>query len=1150
MSFAHLHLHTEYSLLDGECRIRDIPAAVLRAGQSAVAVTDHGVLYGAVAFFRACREAGVKPIIGCELYIAPRTMADRDRLIDGTCSSSVVLVENEEGYRNLIRIVSRSYREGFFNVPRTDRNTLAECSKGLILLTGGPDSAVARHIRNGDRLQAEEWILWAKSVFGPSRFYLELQRHGVNGERTVSDVLAQYGKTFGIPLVATNDVHYLRQEDYEVQHLLNAIGSGVPLAELSGMEGSQYYLKTEEEMRAAFPDHPEAVDNASLIADRCRFEFSFSERHLPVFRTPSGESSDACLTRLAEEGFRKRFPDPSVIQEDEYRERLNYELSVIRAMGFCDYYLIVWDFVRFARSRNIPVGPGRGSGVASLVAYCLGITDVDPIPFHLVFERFLNPERVSMPDFDIDFSDVRRGEVMDYVSEKYGSDRVAQIVTFGTLQFRNALRDSARALGIRNSDADRIVRMASATNADTLSQALEASADLREAMESDPAVARWIGLAGKLEGRPRGASTHASGVVVSDAPLETYVPLSVNDGVTVTHFPMSAVDSLGLLKIDFLGSRFLTLLQEAETEIRKTDPSFRLDAVPLDDAETFELISEGRTTGLFQIESAGMQSLARSLRPKSLNDLILLISLFRPGPLFSLDTFRKNYANPDAVTYELPQLKPILEETYGCMLYQEQIIRICTDLAGFTLGRADLVRRAVAKKKPGEMEKVKNDFLEGCAANGIPYRVSEPLFENISRFAEYSFNKSHSAAYAVTTYRTAYLKRHYPLQYMCALLNSAGGNLDKIREYQEELAHLGFRMLPPDLNLAEPGFRPEGNGVRFGLAFIKNVGSLYAERICAERRAGLYAGPEDFLTRLGSATTAKAYEALIRAGALDSFGWSRSSLLQTAEEALDKCVRRRSREAEGQIGMFDDLPGEDRLFRLPLSETERLTPADRLRGEREWTGVYLSGHPLDGYESYAASVGAKTSRDLLAGTNPGSQSGKPSARYLGFISDLSTRLTKRNEPMAYLKTEDREGELNLIVFPQAYTKYAALLTVGSVLDFTVSPPSERERGGGPDGPRWIMNAAAVPRASEPEEDVCLYLRVRNMEDPLLEKALKALRKRPGSAGVMIYLSETKSLKSANRLSCAADEACLRELTSILGRDNVVLKPKQRKEGVH
>lgn len=1149
MSFAHLHLHTEYSLLDGECRIKEIPAAVLRAGQSAVAMTDHGVMYGAVGFFQACENAGVHPIIGCEVNIAPRTMADKDRMLDSAYSTAVLLAENEEGYRNLIRIVSLSYTKGFFTVPRTDLSTMAKYRSGLILLAGGADSAISNYIRNGERSRAEEWIQWAKNTFGESNFFLELQRHGNSGERTVTDVLARYAETYGLQMVATNDVHYIRKEDSDVQRLLNAVGSGTLLSELKGMEGDQYYLKTEAEMRAAFPDHPEAIDNAARIAERCSFSFSFSTRHLPVFMTPDGESSSEYLARLADEGFQKRFPNPESIPEADYKARLKYELSVIRSMGFSDYYLIVWDFVRFAKSKNIPVGPGRGSGVASLVAYCLGITDVDPLPYHLVFERFLNPERVSMPDFDIDFSDTRRNEVVDYVVKKYGEDRVAQIVTFGTLQFRNALRDAARALGMDYAETDRIVRIASRSAAETLDQALELCPEIREAAENDPAVREWIRFAGKLEGRPRGASTHASGVVIADAPLDNYLPLSVNDSVTVTQYPMGAVDSIGLLKIDFLGSRFLTLLRETEERIRSEHPEFKLESIPLDDKETFDLVSEGRTLGLFQIESGGMQSLARSLRPETMNDLILLISLYRPGPIFSLETFLKNYAHPETIVYDIPELEPILRETFGCMLYQEQIIRICTDLAGFTLGHADLVRRAVAKKKPDQMEKEKKAFLEGCSDHGIPVEKSGPLFEKISRFAEYSFNKSHSAAYAMTTYRTAYLKKHFPLQYMCALLNYSAASQDKIREYNEEMVHMGIRILPPDINRSCPDFTPENGAVRYGLAAVKNVGGLFADRIAAERRAGNYSGPEDFLSRMGNAANAKGYEALIRSGALDAFGWSRSSLLQTAEEAFEKCVRSKSREVEGQIGMFDELT-DDTLFRLPLSKEETLPIAERLSGEREWTGLYLSGHPLDAYD---LSQSTRTAAELNSEAEEGRFRQGEIRRFIGFVTAVSTRLTKKNEPMATVRAEDLSGDVELIVFPQAYAKYAPLLAQGSVLMFSVNPPNSQyaDRRGGT--ARWIADTVSVPGkkadTGRTPDDMVMYLRVSSLDHPMAGKAIQFIRKHPGPAGVLFFLSESNTLKSANQLTCAADEGTVSVLKSILGSDNVVLKKKKRKEGI-
>ena len=1159
MAFVHLHLHTEYSLLSGECRIHEIPRAVREAGQDAVAVTDLGVLYGAVDFFNACSDAGVRPIIGCEMYLAPRTMADKDRLVDSAVTSVVLLAENEEGYRNLIRLVTRSYKEGFFGVPRIDRTALAAHKEGLIVLSGGMRSDIAKHIRSGNRTEAERQILWYRDTFGPEHFYLELQRHGIGLERTVSDVLSRYGEEFGVPLVATNDVYYLKEQDFDVQHLLHAIGAGVTLAELEGLETDQYYLKTEEEMLAAFPDHPEAVANSGRIADRCRFSFPRQTFHLPAFRTPDGEPSSRYLKQLTEQGFLSRFPNPGQIPEEDYRKRIAYELSIIDRMGFSDYYLIVWDFVRYAKSMNIPVGPGRGSGVASLVAYCLGITDVDPMPFRLVFERFLNPDRVSMPDFDIDFSDVRRGEVMEYVTEKYGADRVAQIITFGTLQYKNALRDTARALGMRQEDAESVIRLVAASSSETLAEAVENSSALRETVENNPAVADLVRFAQKLEGRPRTASTHASGVVISDRPLTDYIPLSVNESVTVTHYPMAAIDRLGLLKIDFLGSRYLTILAEAESGIREEHPDFRLADIPTDDDATFRFLCSGRTAGIFQVESAGMQALIRRLRPGSLEDIILLISLYRPGPLFSLDTFLNNHAHPESIRYEIPELRPILQETYGCMLYQEQIIRICTDLAGFTLGHADLVRRAVAKKKPDEMEKVKTDFLEGCAKNGIPYAKAEQLFLQISKFAEYSFNKSHSAAYAVTTYRTAYLKTHYPQQYMCALMNNAAGNPEKIREYQEDCREMGIRILPPDVQHSKAAFSAEADSIRYGLASIKNIGSLYAERICAERTVGRFTSVENFLSRMGTSTNAKAYEALIRSGAMDSFGWSRGSLLQTADEAFEKCIRSRSRESEGQIGMFDTGEGGESMFRIPLSREETLTVAERLSGEREWTGIYLSGHPLDGYAAYSASVGAVSVASLRASADRAPEEGRTFRRIVCFITDMSTRLTRKNESMAFLHVEDLTGELDLLVFPQTYARVSPLLSVGRVLDLTVSPQTSGQRP--QDGrSRWVLQSALAPdlsaprprketpsRGARPRPDRSVCIRVKNEQDPLLANAIGWIGDHPGKAEVLVYFSDSGKWTIANRVTCTDDESRLRELKQILGDENVVLKHNSKKE---
>ncbi len=1164
MSFVHLHLHTEYSLLDGECRIERLPEAVKAAGQTAVAITDHGVMYGAVSFYKACQAAGVKPIIGCEVNVAPRRMEDKERLLDSGVTQLVLLVRNETGYANLMSIVSQAFTKGFFEVPRTDRETLQKHAEGLIALSGGLSGSVAQCLLRGDRSAAREQILWLERTFGHGNFYLEIGRHGVSGERQVGEELLRFSRELAIPLVAANDVHYLKQEDAELQQLLAAIREGVTLAERPGMEGTQYYLKTEQEMQALFPDLPEALENTVRIADRCSFHFDFNTCHLPVFPVPAGElpadtppadASNAYLQRLCLEGYEARIRDGFLQSGRDYEERMQYELSVIREMGFSDYYLIVWDFVRFAKQADIPVGPGRGSGVGSLVAYCLGITDVDPLAFGLLFERFLNPERISMPDFDIDFSDERRGEVIEYVSEKYGRDHVAQIVTFGTMACKQALRDAGRAMGLSYTEVDEVVRLVPRIFNITLENALKESPELKKRCDEDPDVALLVANALRLEGRPRNTSTHATGVVVTDLPLTHYVPLSVNDDVTVTQYTMNTVAELGLLKIDFLGLRYLSIIRETELGVRKLQPDFRIDAVPFDDSETYALLSAGHSLGLFQLESEGMRGLLQKLQPRTLEDIVSVISLYRPGPALSIDTFLKNRRDPAGTEYLVPELKPILEETHGCMLYQEQVMLICRRLAHFTFGHADLVRRAMAKKKRSEMEKEEAAFLNGCRENGIPVDKAAAIFDLMREFAKYAFNKSHAVAYAVVAYRTAYLKAHYPQIYMCALLNTVGGWREKLQEYAADCASLGIRILPPDVNRSEAAFAAEGEQIRYGLSAVKSVGGLFAGRIVAERHAGVYRSVEDFLTRLSPVAGARPIEALTRAGALDCFGAGRGSILSSLERALEQLSRMRGRSSAGQIGMFDSPESGSSVLQLNLSPEETLPPAERLSAEKEYTGLYFSGHPLDKYAAVRQKSGAKTARELLAGLTGGSIRQKQEQHFLGMVTSKRIRLTKKNTAMAFAAAEDETGNLELILFPNAYERFGSQVVPGAIFDFFGEV--ELVEGREEDSPPEVKMILKKINVSNPEtiptrEDgilsretavgvPALYLKATAENREKLDDAIAAAKAVPGDARILVYFSEEKKLRAVKNAACEPKESLLQTLRQLLGDANVAVK---------
>lgn len=1157
MAFVHLHLHTEYSLLDGECRIAQIPSAVRSAGQTAVAITDRSVMYGAVAFYQACMQEGIQPIIGCEVVLAPDRASGRSFLQQESSSHLTLLVKDGTGYANLMEIVSHAFLKHPADDPCTDLDMLRTHADGLIALSGCLQGAVAQALLQNDYAAAKERALQLEKIFGHGNFYLEIGRHGVEGERTVGTGLIRLSEELGIPLVATNDVHYLRQEDASVQRLLSAIRTGQTLEDRVGKEGTQYYLKTEQEMRSLFPDIPEAIENTARIAQKCRFAFDFHTYHLPVFPLPNGQESHTYLRTLCHEGYERRVRDGLIKPSDVYTERLAYELSVVESMGFTDYYLIVWDFVRFARERHIPVGPGRGSGVGSLAAYCLGITDVDPIPFGLLFERFLNPERVSMPDFDIDFSDERRGEVIDYVAEKYGRDHVAQIITFGTMACKQALRDAGRAMGMPYAAVDEIVRLIPRQQNITLEAALQQSPDLKKRFTEDAEVRALVENSLRLEGRPRNTSTHATGVVVTDLPLTQYVPLAVNESVTVTQYTMTTVADLGLLKIDFLGLRYLSILDDAERAIRAKQPSFRLESLPYDDDATYALLCEGHSLGLFQLESEGMRHLLQRVQPRCLEDIVSVISLYRPGPALSIETFLKNRKNPSETQYLVPELRPILEETNGCMLYQEQVMQICRKLAGFSFGHADVVRRAMAKKKQEAMQKEREAFLQGCEEHGVPQESADAIFALMQEFAKYAFNKSHAVAYAVLAYRTAYLKAHEPQIFLCALLNSVAGSREKIQEYAAECAALGIRMLPPDVNRSQVRFceeDPSPNGsVRFGLAAVKNVGELFAERIVREREDTPYRSMEDFLTRVSPVANSRAVEALIYAGALDCFGVSRGSMLGELEHALDSLSRLRGSVTVGQIGMFDTPESNTTMLRLELSAAESLSLTERLSAEKEYTGIYFSGHPLDKFEPYRISRNAQTARALYSGLESGVIRSRQEQRFVGLVTHKRIRMTKKNTAMAFIAAQDATGTLELILFPQTYDRLGNQINPGAILEFIGDV--ELADGRTEDSPpelKMILKNICIPETISPSDHAILdvneqtsapslYLKVTNENGENLNQALSAIRANPGPSRVLVYFEAEKKLRAARNISCNPTQSLLHTVRQLLGEPNVALR---------
>ena len=980
MGFVHLHVHTEYSLLDGACRIRDLPKLVKELGQTACAITDHGVMYGAVDFYRACKAEGIHPIIGCEVYVARRTRFDKQHEFDAESRHLVLLCKNETGYRNLSYMVSQAYIEGFYIKPRIDMELLRAHSDGLIALSACLAGEIPKRLMNGDYNGAKAYALEMRGIFGKD-FYLELQDHGIAEQTEVNRGLLRLHNETGIPLVCTNDAHYLRKEDAENHDVLLCIQTGKTVDDENRMryEPRNFYIRSTEEMETLFAGYPDAVANTEKIAEKCQLEFTFGKYHLPEFKLPEGYDSPTYLRKLCDEGFARRYGQA----KPEYRKQLDYELDMIEKMGFTDYFLIVSDFVRYAKSRGIPVGPGRGSAAGSMVSYCLEITDIDPMKYDLYFERFLNPERVSMPDIDMDFGDTRRGEVVEYVRKKYGDDHVAQIVTFGTMAARAAIRDVGRALNMTYAEVDVVAKLVPAGPGAlhiTLQEALKLSKQLADMYREEPKVKKLIDTAMALEGMPRHASTHAAGVVITKLPVYEYVPLARNDDAVVCQYVMTTLEELGLLKMDFLGLRNLTVLDDAVKMVQQREPEFALSKIPDDDAETYDMISRGQTAGVFQIESTGMTGVCVGLKPQSIEDITAVIALYRPGPMESIPRFIACKHDPKLVTYKHPRLVPILSVTYGCIVYQEQVIRIFQELGGFSLGQADMVRRAISKKKAKEIEKERQAFvygdaergIKGCIANGIDEKTAQAIYDEIYDFANYAFNKAHAVSYAVVAYQTAYFKCHYTKEYMAALLTSVLDNSDKVAGYIGECRDCGIALLPPDVNRSSDRFTVEPGGIRFGLVAIKNIGRGFIQSVVREReRGGSFTSLQDFCDRMYDCgdMNKRAVENLIRSGAFDSMGARRSQLLAVYEKVLDGIGNVRRRNVEGQIDFFGMSAANSTVETVAMPDIPEFTATERMHMEKETTGLYLSGHPMVGYRAAARSSGAVTLNEILEDVN-------------------------------------------------------------------------------------------------------------------------------------------------------------------------------------
>ena len=1163
MGFVHLHVHTEYSLLDGACRIGRLLDRVQSLGQEAVAMTDHGNLFGAIDFYKAARERGVKPILGCEVYVAQRTRFDKVHELDGENRHLVLLCENNTGYRNLCKLVSRAWTEGFYNRPRVDLQLLEQYHEGLIALSACVSGEIPRALLRGDYPGAREAALRYRDIFGPESFYLELQDHGLRDEKYVNPSLVRLSEETGIPLVCTNDCHYIEPGDREMHRVLLCVQTGRTLDEEGGLDfgSGELYVKSGEEMAALFPDHPEALANTERIARRCQVEIEFGKTKLPRFDVPDGTPSGVFFRRLCREGLRARYGEHP---GEALEKRLEYEIGTIEQMGYVNYYLIVWDFVRYAKSAGIPVGPGRGSGAGSLAAYCVGITNVDPIRYGLIFERFLNPERVSMPDFDIDFSDERRDQIIAYVQKKYGEDHVAQIVTFGTMAARAAIRDVGRVMALPRAKIDQTAKLVPGEPGTTLEKALAQSAGLRRLCEEDAQIRAMVSMARKVEGMPRNTSTHAAAVLITDQPVVEYVPLARNGDVTVTQFTMTAIEELGLLKMDFLGLRNLSVIDNAVKLIRKKEPDFTLDRMPEDDPETFAMLAGGFTSGVFQFESPGMTRLLVQSRADSIEDLTAIISLYRPGPMQFIPTYLENRRDPGKIRYRDPRLKPILGVTFGCIIYQEQVMRIFRELAGYSLGRADIVRRAMSKKKRGVLEREKRIFIhgqrredgswevEGCVNRGVPESVAEALFQEIGDFASYAFNKSHAAAYAVLAYQTAWLKRHYPREYMAALLSSVLDSPGKVAEYTEECKRLGLRVLPPHVNRSGVSFTPDGDSLRFGLAAVKNLGRGVIARMERERQGGGdFAGFVDFCRRMqGKDMNRRAIESLVKCGALDGMGSNRREMLLAVEQVLNSLENQRHRNLEGQMDFFG-APGvwgeSGREEEIPKAED--FSPMEKLAMEKEVTGLYLSGHPMSAYRDAYASGRCARILDILrsAGGEEGETGYQDGQRVtlLGVVTGVRRKATRAGAQMAFATLEDLYGAMTLLVFPRVLEEQGGLLREGMTLQAQGRLSFQEEKE-----PELLCDRLAPAEAPEAggaagkKTRPGLYLRVRSRDDPRCRKAMQyADIFSEGLVDFYIYYQDTGKLYRApasRRLEM--NRPLLRALEKLLGRENVKYVP--------
>lgn len=1190
MSFTHLHLHTEYSLLDGACRIPKLVERIKALGMTSCAITDHGVMYGCIDFYSAMKDAGIKPIIGCEVYVC------RDRLDKSAAnreySHLILLCENNTGYQNLMKLVSEGFLTGYYYRPRIDYNLIRQHSEGLICLSACLSGDLPKLLLQGRYDDAEAYVREMQDIFGEKNFYVEIMDHGIREEKIVMPRLISLAREMNVPLVATNDCHYLEEKDADAQEVLLCIQTGKTLddANRMRMDTRQLYVKSEDEMRTLFAACPDAVDRTQEIADRCNVEFEFGVTRLPHYPVPAGETALSMLTRLTHEGLRERYPDAK--ETDEPWQRLNYELNVISSMGYVDYFLIVWDFIRYAKSQGIMVGPGRGSGAGSIVAYSLGITMLDPLKYQLLFERFLNPERVTMPDIDVDFCYERRQEVIDYVARKYGADHVSQIITFGTLQAKGCIRDVGRVLGMSYQDTDAVAKAIPFDLGMTLEKALTLSPLLKTMYDEQPEVHRLIDTAMTLEGMPRHASTHAAGVLITGKPVMEYVPLQRNDEVITTQYPMGTIERLGLLKMDFLGLRTLTVIRDTLDMLREQGIDMKPEDIPRDDPAVYEMISAGDTDGVFQLEGGGMRTFLTNMKPSCFEDIIAAISLYRPGPMESIPRYIQGKQNPSSIHYETEKLRPILDVTYGCMVYQEQVMQIVRDLAGYSYGRSDLVRRAMAKKKHKVMAQEREYFIHGklnddgtidvpgCVRNGVPEEVASHLYDEMTAFASYAFNKSHAAAYAVVCIETAWLKRYHPVPFMAAILNSVYGNPAKIAAYIQYCRSRGIAILPPDVNRSHWKFTvakaPDGQlGILFGLGAVKTVGQGAVDAIIRERKNGAYRDIFDFCRRIDTSECNKrVVESLIKAGAFDGMGGNRPQLLAVFESAMDANSSLRKQTVDGQISLFDMAFGG-----APLVQENHTLPnlpdyplRQRLALEKEIAGVYITGHPLDDYRDVLGKLPFSTAD--LDGLEEREDRGLSLDGQIvdmgGILTEVKGKATKKGAYMGFITLEDLTGQIECLVFPKVYERYQGMMAVDDlvVLHGRLSIREEEApkllveklipleawhpEESAPAAPMGQSTARPVPppkrhtseapkltdaqaAAKAPRK---LYLRLNR---PQMDAASSTLSLYPGSVPVYLHLPAEKMTLLAPKTGwCDASDGCLNRLNALLGAENVKL----------